>query len=141
MLEAKGEKGNVLSRQLRNNVVRMRHAIVAAFVLVSDELAYFLFPDPRCAVGVERGVRAQVTDFGCGDSCHCATEAMARDDEFVRRVGGLRAFERVKDGGSSFSPAFVEAAADATGGANVGSVDGDEADVGSPVGERVGAAE
>lgn len=53
----------------------------------------------------------------------------------------MRAFEGVEDGSSGFSPAFVEAAADTTCGADVGGVDGDEADVGSPVRERVGAAE
>lgn len=83
MLEVKGKEGDVLSRQLRNNIIRMRHAIVAALVLVSDELVYFLFANPRLAVGVERGVRAQVTNLGGGDRCYCTAEAMASDDEFV----------------------------------------------------------
>ena len=97
----------ILRRQSGHRVVVMRHAVVAALVLVRDVVAQHGAGDARRAVRVEVGLGACLSDFGRGDGGDGAAETVAYNGDAVGWVGGGGGSESGEDAGAGFEPAVV----------------------------------
>lgn len=85
----------------------MRHAVIAAVVLVRDVVAQRGARDARGAVRVQVCGDARVADAGGGDGGDGAAEAVAYDGDFVGWIVGGGGFEGGEDAGAGFEPAVV----------------------------------
>lgn len=97
-------------RQSRHRVVVMRHSEIAPLVLLRDVITQRGSGDARCAVRVEIGVGARLSDLGGGDVGDGAAEAVPDYDDAVGGVGGSRGFDGCENAGAGFEPAVVAVA-------------------------------
>ncbi len=94
-------------RQSGHRVVVMRHAVVAAFVLLGDVIAQDGAGNARRAVRVHIGGRAGFSDLGGGDGGDGAAEAVTDDADLVVWIGRGGSFEGGEDALAGFEPAVV----------------------------------
>lgn len=97
-------------RQPRHRVVVMRHSEIAPLVLLRDVITQRGSGDARCAVRVEIGVGARLSDLGGGDVGDGAAEAVPDYDDAVVGVGGRGGFDGRENAGARFEPAVVAVA-------------------------------
>lgn len=96
-------------RQAGYRVVIMRRSVIAAFVLVGDVVAQHWSGDAWCAVGVEIGICAGVSNLRSGDGGNGAAETVSYDHDAVGWVCGGGGIERGEDAGAGFEPTVVTA--------------------------------